>query len=677
MKPSSTRHPVLATLALLLPLAVTPAAAGPPPGSPSAEAGEAGSAAADEALLGEIPRVISASRYEQGINEAPASITVVTYEEIHRFGYRTLADVLRNTRGFYVSYDRNYEYAGTRGFARPGDYTNRILIMVDGHTHNDKWIGANYVGNDFGIDLDLVDRIEIVRGPASALYGSNAVFAVINVITRKAGDLQGANLEVRGGSYGSGGAGVFYGKALGTSRDLVLGASGFGSSGQDLFYPEFDTPATNFGVARGADGEAFGNAFGRARFGDWTIEVKANRRRKMVPTGSFGTRFNDSGTYTSDARDFAELRHERIGSGGSESFVRLYYDRIDYYGNYIYDYPPITVDRDEGGAEWAGAEIRRTMHLGGRQRVVAGGQYEYNFRVYQKTFDEPPNYFLYQDQSFRYYNYSAYVQDEITLGTKVLLNLGARHDTYQDFGHSTNPRAAFIWSPRRTTTLKALYGSAFRAPSVYELFYDDGGLAIKANPDLKHEDIKTTELVWEQGLGRRFSLVASVFRYRMKDLISQVTDPADNLLQFQNVMGVTATGAEMEVSGRTSGGVLLRGAVTQERVEDDSTGRRLTNSPEHTALAGAAFPIFGGRSDLAFQARFLSPRLTLQGDRTKSVHVLDATFTSGTIWPGVDLTLGIRDLFDESYADPGANEHPEDQIPQDGRSYFVTFRHRF
>src|SRR5207249_4359290 len=115
----------------------------------------------------------------------------------------------------------------------------------------------------------------------------------------------------------------------------------------------------------------------------------------------------------------------------------------------------------------------------------------------------------------------------------------------------------------------------------------------------------TTELVWEQGLGRHASLVASAFRYRMQGLISQVTDPSDGLLQYRNVMQVSATGLEFEVSGRTAGGLLWRGAVTQERAQDEGTGLRLTNSPEHTGLASLAVPLFEGRSDLAFQARFL------------------------------------------------------------------------
>lgn len=424
----------------------------------------------DETLLADVPRVISASRYEQGVNEAPASITIVTADEIRRFGYRTLADVLRNTRGFYVFYDRNYEYAGSRGFGRPGDYSNRILVMVDGHTHNEKWAGANYIGNDFGIDMDLVERIEIVRGPASAVYGSNALFAVINVITRAPASMEGLSARAQAGSFGSAGAGIAWGRTLGDTCDLLVALSGQLSAGQDLFFTEFDAPATNSGMAEDSDGEAFGNLFGRARFGDWTFEAKTNLRRKEIPTASYGTVFNDNGTYTSDARSFAEARHRRITADGAEVTTRVYYDRVNYAGDYLFDNPPIVVNRDEGGAQWAGVEMRWDWRVRPRHRVVAGAQYEYSFKIYQRNYDEDP--FLSRlDQEFRYFNYSLYLQDEIALGPRALLNLGARHDRYQTFGRATHPRAALILSPRRTTTLKFLYGSAFRTPTIYERYY--------------------------------------------------------------------------------------------------------------------------------------------------------------------------------------------------------------
>jgi len=112
-------------------------------------------------------QVYSASMYLQSDREAPSSVTIVTAEQIRKFGYRTLADILRSVRGFYVSYDRNYSYLGVCGFSRPGDYNDRIQLLIDGHRLNDNVYGQAFIGTEFPLDIDLIDHVEIVRGPGS------------------------------------------------------------------------------------------------------------------------------------------------------------------------------------------------------------------------------------------------------------------------------------------------------------------------------------------------------------------------------------------------------------------------------------------------------------------------------------------------------------------------------
>jgi len=129
-------------------------------------------------------QVYSASMYLQSDREAPSSVTVITAEQIRQFGYRTLADALRSVRGFDVTYDRNYAYVGVRGFSRPGGYNDQILLLINGHRLNDNVYDQAHLDSDFPLDVDLIERIEIVRGPSSSLYGTSAFLAVINVITK-------------------------------------------------------------------------------------------------------------------------------------------------------------------------------------------------------------------------------------------------------------------------------------------------------------------------------------------------------------------------------------------------------------------------------------------------------------------------------------------------------------
>src|SRR5438270_5190494 len=129
-------------------------------------------------------RLSTASRHLDDSRKAPTAITVITSEEIQRYGWRTVADVLRSVTGFYTAYDRDYSYVGVRGFLQSGDYNARVLLLIDGHRMNDKIYDSALVGTEFPLDLNLIDRVEVVRGPGSSLFGTNAEMAVINVFTR-------------------------------------------------------------------------------------------------------------------------------------------------------------------------------------------------------------------------------------------------------------------------------------------------------------------------------------------------------------------------------------------------------------------------------------------------------------------------------------------------------------
>ena len=125
----------------------------------------------EELMSVEVAMVVGASKYEQQVTEAPASVSIVSADDIKKYGYRSLADALRSVRGTYVTYDRNYNYLGTRGFDRPGDLNTRVLLLVDGHRINDNIFESAPVGTEFPIDIDLIDRIEVIRGPSSSLDG--------------------------------------------------------------------------------------------------------------------------------------------------------------------------------------------------------------------------------------------------------------------------------------------------------------------------------------------------------------------------------------------------------------------------------------------------------------------------------------------------------------------------
>ena len=200
--------------------------------------------------------VYSASKHEQSVSDAPSSVTVITGDEIQRYGYRTLADILETVRGFYITSDRYQSYVGVRGFGRLGDWNSRILLLVDGHRINDNVLGQAFIGLEFPVDIDLIQRIEIIRGPSSSLYGAEAFFAVINVITRKDNQPKREEISFAAGSFGSyGGRATWDGEYKGAV--FALSGSFYSSTGPTLFFPEFDSPATNYGVTSNTNYESY------------------------------------------------------------------------------------------------------------------------------------------------------------------------------------------------------------------------------------------------------------------------------------------------------------------------------------------------------------------------------------------------------------------------------------
>ena len=184
-------------------------------------------------------QVQTAALRKQTLQDAPASVTVITAEDIRSYGYRTLAETLANVRGFYTNSDGALRYAGVRGFSLLGDYNMRFLVLLNGHQLTDNVYSAMYYfGQDFPLDMDLVDQIEIVRGPSSAVYGSNGLFATVNVITKTPTNAARARLSAEVGSFGSQKVTASSSFVLGHGVQLLISASGQRSGGRTVEFPE-------------------------------------------------------------------------------------------------------------------------------------------------------------------------------------------------------------------------------------------------------------------------------------------------------------------------------------------------------------------------------------------------------------------------------------------------------
>src|SRR5659263_264076 len=176
-----------------------------------ADAGELAQMSLDDLLRVE---VLSASRYAQPLADSPSSVTVINQQELRSHSYRNLAEALSTVPGLYVSNDRNYSYLGVRGFNRPGDYNSRILLLTDGARRNDALYDQAHIGNEAPIEIDWVKRLEFVSGPASAVYGANALFGIVNAVMLDGGDINGARLTADAGSGASRRLGLLAGQRV-------------------------------------------------------------------------------------------------------------------------------------------------------------------------------------------------------------------------------------------------------------------------------------------------------------------------------------------------------------------------------------------------------------------------------------------------------------------------------
>jgi outer membrane receptor for ferrienterochelin and colicins len=625
--------------------------------------------------------VRGASKREQPATEAPASVSIITKRDIQQYGYRTLGDALRSVRGFYVTYDRVYNAVGVRGVNRPGDFGGRVLINIDGHRLNEPIFDSAFTHNDFLLDMDLVDRVEVIRGPHSSLYGNNAFFTVINVVTRRGRDVN--DLEVSGAvaRYDTYSGRLTYGNRFTNGVDLLVSGTYLNSEGHEhLRFPEFRS--INNGVAEDLDGAEAKSTFASLSYRDFTLEGGFIDRRKYVPTAPFaalGAVFNDPHFLYVDERAYLELKFAHDFEDDWRVQARAYYDHYRFDGTFPFNYfvpdpGPITINRDLLKSQSLGTEVSVSKTLWERLRLTGGGEFREDFQLDLMNFDrEPPATYVdarRDEQSFGFYG-----QSEITVVTNLLLNLGLRYDYFSTFGDTISPQAGIIHSPWHDGTFKFLYGEGFRAPNGYELFYIEPDF--KANPDLREETIRSYEMVYEQGLPANLRVSGSLFLNQMKDLIVPIVDPSDGQSVFVNLDEAEARGVEAELAGHWANGLRGQLSYTYTEARDTFTDKILENSPRHLGRANLVVPVWSDKIFAGAELQMMSSRKTPRGNRIGEVWLANFTLYCLQLGSNVEFSASLYNAFNRKYDDPLSTDYVQDVVPQDGRNFRVKLTCRF
>ncbi len=440
---------------------------------------------------------------------APAVVDVITAEEVRTSGARTLADLLAQRVGMDVSIDRVVPRGLNTVASIPGLqlFNNRMLLLVDGRPTNGLFFGEFLAGRE--LPLDYIERIEIIRGPGSALYGTNAMAGVINVVTKDAADEPGIGVTAEYGSFSE-------------RRADLFGGIGSPELNGNFFLRYFGDGGTDEIDRNDNRRQLF--AFARGTAGPLTLEGEALDYRQENP-GVVGAPTGEDRTHRERYSIGARLDQalgERFRIAG-QVYANLYQNRI-----LVEETLPGTSDRTAyrerrvaeelsltyQPREWLsitlGGEIRQEHgSVGPRHCAVDTGFGELNLSASGCTVDQNV--------------YAAYFEDQIRLPYALTLTAGLRYDKVTTSGDRLNPRANLFWKATPATSVKVGYGEAFRAPSFFELTGAQevgANTFVLGNPNLESEVVKTVEGEIDHSFSRLLNVRLSAFHTKGTDMIS-------------------------------------------------------------------------------------------------------------------------------------------------------------
>jgi outer membrane receptor protein involved in Fe transport len=614
--------------------------------------------------------VSGASKFVLRASASPSTATVVTAEQMRALGHRTLADVLRAVQGVVVSSDRTYAYLGVRGFSTPGDYNTRVLVLIDGNRLNDNVYDQAYIGSEFPLDLDLVERVEFIHGQGSAVHGANALFGVVNVVTRRGGVAVGRELALSVGHGGARQMRVSGNLPLDEGSNLLLSATLHRTTGTDATYPQFDSPQTNHGISEDTDHERGRQLFAKWNHGELSATLIHGDRTKGL-SASPGTVFGDPRSLYRDTLTLSDLvwKH-RLGNASTWN-LRAYAGRYDFRADYVIDYPPVTLNRDGAKARWWGVDTHFSTERFAGHKLVIGGDVQVSARQDQTNDDVWPVPVSYLDDRRRGTRLSLFAEDHWQILPSLTLVAGARVDRQRDRAAHTSPRLSAVWRADEYWTVKAVYGEAFRPANAYERYYAMPDSGYKGNPDARSERVRGSELAveWRPTASTRFS--ATAFSNKARDLLVQDVDPADGLLVFRNVGQMHFRGVDLEAETAFGRGGLLRAGVSSHHAHDLSGTELDSHSPRRSGKLVWVQPLRGAWT-LGAEAIGVGRRGEVAG-----YGVANVTLSAQVLSDRARLSFSVHDLFDRQPSDPGSDSVLQPSSPHDGRSFRLKLETSF
>ncbi|RZI81593.1 MAG: TonB-dependent receptor [Rubrivivax sp.] len=666
----------------------------------------------DELALsyGDKPFVSIATGSRLPLSRAPAVATVITAEDIAAIGATDLDEVLETVPGLHVSRE-------TQGFAPVYvirginlGFNPQVLVLLNGIPLTTVFTGNRGAGWG-GMPVENIARVEVIRGPGSALYGAEAFAGVINIITKTAAEVNGTEVGLRGGSFKSGDAWMLHGGKWGPVDVAGYLRVGTTEGARSIVSADAQTGWDQVGGTQVS--RAPGPINNQRKSTDGSLDLSLDKWRWRV---GYKEREAGTGTGVASALDpTGQIYSQTITSDLSYENRNLAENWAMSLQASFMHYTELTqLTLFPAGSLFVGGlspgatpfqdgvignpdKWERHGRLGGsavysgfknhRVRLGGGVQREEVYKTREtKNFDNVTFLPLGNGSRADVIDVSAtapfmrphersnqylYGQDEWNLAKDWTLTAGLRHDHYSDFGSTTNPRLALVWEAAYNVTTKVLYGSAFRAPSMSEL-YAINNPVVTGNPDLRPEKIRTLEaaVTWQPIAPVHLGM--NVFRYEARDIIRLVN------FVYQNAGEQVGSGLEFEATWDAAKDLKLSGNYSYQRSIEESSGQDAGNAPRHHVYLRSDWRFRPGWA-VSPQVNWISERPRVPGDTRAPMSgysTVDLTLRTDRSSKSWDVAVSVRNLFDANASEPspydrGAFISLPNGFPLPGRSFYV------
>lgn len=684
--------------------------------------------------LVEEPILSTASQSLESASAAPATSTSISADDLRRFGIRSLDEAINYLAlGMLTQNPLHSVDIGARGVLMTADFGNHVLLLVNGHAMNEQFDGTAYFERGAAIPFDLIDHIEIILGPGSVLYGSNAMLGVINIITKRASEWSGVQIAAESELPISGRLALGYGHegtlggqpasitlALDYYRQsgptFTFGPQNVGDDSVTMMPKKFNPAGTNAGVWAGAADQSYWTRIpaGYARFtlGHAELDVRAASYTRATPyLNEFNQPlgdFNDPDSWERDRWLSADLKYHLALSSIAELKSRLYGDIYDYRQQLHSSAPEDCLDGQLNGcrrearglSRWAGLEEQATFdwrHDGSTVTMIgADGRIRHvgsQLDIYDAVTNDGPGPIGYARRTEG--ALGVYAQQTARPMSRLDLNLGLRFDADQRFGTHLSPRLAIAVRPWADGTIKAIYSEAFRAPTLYEVAYQDPRGQVAA-PGLGPEVVRSVEVLLTQRWGTDRFLVGGFRSWWLGMVATQQLTPdqvaaavaAGKLApgttaatQYQNVSEIGDLGVDASYDGSRLGGRLRFGAnitiAEADRDGPESGDVPLTVTPKVFGNARISYALPQGLPVIGLAALFFGERLADRANdgmfvpQPKAPAQVEARLTLSGDVPGmaglsyratVDAALASRNPYVVGPLQAATPDHPSAEL---------------